>query len=404
MRTLRKQIIEYLVKGFGLLSIIFVCLSLFTIMFSIVQKGYKSFYTHYITLEVHIPSNFKNASNYGQITLIKNSVNESIQKTAKNLGVKSVDSLKARKILSFDYINTIRQHLKNTQEYNFKENLLVTSDIDMYLKGAKSAENMLTKEQIDFVNAAKLHGILKTHFSFILFKNYDSRYPEIAGILGALKGSITTILLTLVFSFIIGLTTAVYLEEFVKKSHLKSFIEININNLAAVPSIIFGLLGLIIFQFLLDIPRSSPLIASLVLTLMILPTIIVSSQLALRSIPKSIKEAAYGIGASKNQVVFSHVVPFAMPGILTGVIIGISRAIGETAPLLIIGMFAFIPQSNFSLLEPATTLPVQILLWFSLPNVGFVEKASGAIMVLLTLIISINVITSTLRKKLEKKM
>jgi phosphate transport system permease protein len=211
-------------------------------------------------------------------------------------------------------------------------------------------------------------------------------------------------LLTAFFSIIISVGSAIYLEEFAPKNRFMSFIEVNINNLAAVPSIVFGLLGLIIFQQFLGVPRASPLLASFVLSLMSLPTIIIATRIALSAVPPSIKEAAYGLGSSKIQVITHHSLPLALPGILTGIIISISRVLGETAPLLMIGMVAFINSTPESILASSVAFPVQILLWSDAPEVGYIEKASAAIMLLLIFLITINWLSVYLRNKFEIKL
>jgi len=244
-------------------------------------------------------------------------------------------------------------------------------------------------------------GVIKKRLNFSFFKYGDSRNPEEAGILGALLGSLFTLIITLLLSFPIGVLTAIYLEEFAPKNKFTYFIEININNLAAVPSIIFGLLGLAIFLNFFGLPRSIPLTGGLVLTLMTLPTVIISSRASLKAVPPTIRDAALGLGASKMQAVFNHVVPSAAPGMFTGTIIGMARALGETAPLLLMGMVAFIVEVPASIFDPATVLPAQIYLWADSPERGFVEKTSAAIIVLVLFLIIMNSLATWLRRKFE---
>ena len=244
-------------------------------------------------------------------------------------------------------------------------------------------------------------GVIKKRLNFSFFKYGDSRNPEEAGILGALLGSLFTLIITLLLSFPIGVLTAIYLEEFAPKNKFTYFIEININNLAAVPSIIFGLLGLAIFLNFFGLPRSIPLTGGLVLTLMTLPTVIISSRASLKAVPPTIRDAALGLGASKMQAVFNHVVPSAAPGMFTGTIIGMARALGETAPLLLMGMVAFIVEVPASIFDPATVLPAQIYLWADSPERGFVEKTSAAIIVLVLFLIIMNSLAIWLRRKFE---
>ena len=243
--------------------------------------------------------------------------------------------------------------------------------------------------------------VIKKRLNFSFFKYGDSRNPEEAGILGALLGSMFTLIITLLLSFPIGVLTAIYLEEFAPKNKFTYFIEININNLAAVPSIVFGLLGLAIFLNFFGLPRSVPLTGGLVLTLMTLPTVIISSRASLKAVPPTIREAALGLGASKLQAVFNHVVPSAAPGMFTGTIIGMARALGETAPLLLMVMVAIIVEVPTSIFDPATVLPAQIYLWADSPERGFVEKTSAAIIVLVLFLIIMNSLAIWLRRKFE---
>jgi phosphate transport system permease protein len=246
-------------------------------------------------------------------------------------------------------------------------------------------------------------GDVETRFNFSFFTQGDSREPELAGIRGAAMGSFYTLVITILLAFPLGVAAAVYLEEFAPRNRWTDLIEVNINNLAAVPSIIFGLLGLAVFINFFHVPRSVPLVGGLVLTLMTLPTIIISSRAAIKSVPPSIREAAIGVGASPMQVVLHHVLPLAMPGMLTGAIIGMARALGETAPLLMIGMVAFIVDVPNGFTDPATALPVQIFLWADSPERAFVEKTSAAIMVLLAFLVVMNTFAVVLRKRLERK-
>ncbi len=281
-------------------------------------------------------------------------------------------------------------------------------DVDMYRKGQISAEvpegeRRLSDKQLGWIDALEAQDHLELRFNTALFTNGDSRDPELAGILGALKGSFYTLLVTLVLCFPIGVAAAVYLEEFAPKNRWTDLIEVNINNLAAVPSIVFGLLGLAVFLNYFGMPRSAPLVGGLVLSLMTLPTIIIASRAALKAVPPSIREAALGMGASKMQTTFHHVVPLAMPGMLTGTIIGMAQALGETAPLLMIGMVAFIVDVPQGFTDPATVLPVQIFLWADSPERAFVENTSAAIIVLLGFLLVMNLLAVFLRRKFERR-
>ncbi len=261
-----------------------------------------------------------------------------------------------------------------------------------------------TPVQIEAFEAMQAKGIVHTPFNWELFFNADSRFPERAGLAGAITGTFLMLLVCFSLSFPIGIAAAVYLEEFAPKNRLTDLIEVNINNLAAVPSVVFGLLGLAVFLGYFGLPRSTPLVGGMVLSLVTLPTIIIATRAALKAVPPSIREAALGVGASKHQVMMHHVLPLAMPGILTGTIIGMAHALGETAPLLLIGMNAFIPSiESMGILEPATTLPTQIYSWADSPERGFVSRTSAAILVLLGFLIIMNLLAIVLRQRFERK-
>ena len=273
-----------------------------------------------------------------------------------------------------------------------------------YIDRDLAEDNRRVKDkELVWIDSLKEEGQIVTHFNSGFFTNGDSREPEKAGIAGAMVGSFYTLLITMLLSFPIGVMTAIYLEEFAPRNKFNDLIEVNINNLAAVPSIVFGLLGLAIFLNVAHLPRSAPLVGGLTLELMTLPTIIIASRAAIRAVPDSIRQAALGLGASKQQAAFHHVLPLSMPGILTGTIIGLAQALGETAPLLMIGMVAFIADIPGGINDPATVMPVQIFLWADSPERAFVEKTSGAIMVLLAFLVLMNALAVFLRKKFERR-
>ena len=281
-------------------------------------------------------------------------------------------------------------------------------DVDSVIKGhidrnRPENERRVTDKTLALIDELVNNGELERKFNNVFFTAGDTSEPEQAGIKGAMLGSFFTLIVALLLSFPIGIAAAIYLEEFAPKNKWTDFIEVNINNLAAVPSIVFGLLGLAVFLNWFGLPRSVPLVGGIVLTLMTLPTIIISSRVALKSVPPSIREAALGLGASKMQTIFDHVLPLALPGMLTGGIIGMAQALGETAPLLMIGMVAFIVDVPGSFTDPATVLPVQIFLWSDSPERAFVERTSGAIMVLLMFLILMNSIAVLLRKRFERR-
>lgn len=280
--------------------------------------------------------------------------------------------------------------------------LPASSDVDLFVKSGIGEQKVASLRP--WIDQLIAQGRLKKRFNTTFFTAGDSREPEMAGILGALLGSFYTIGLTLALSFPSGVAAAVYLEEFApKKNFWVDLIEVNINNLAAVPSIVFGLLGLAVFLNFFGLPRSTPLVGALVLTLMTLPTIIIASRVALQAVPPWIRDAALGIGASKMQVVLHHVLPLALPGMLTGAIIGTARALGETAPLLMIGMVAFIVDIPKGFLNPATALPVQIYLWADSAERGFIERAAAAIIVLLLFMLLMNALAIFLRRHFERR-
>ena len=286
--------------------------------------------------------------------------------------------------------------------------VLADDDVDMLVKGhidrqLPEDQRRFKDKQLAWIDQFTADGRLRKAFNVNFFTNGDSREPEMAGIWGALMGSFYTLVVTLLFSFPIGVAAAVYMEEFAPKNRWTDIIEVNINNLAAVPSIVFGLLGLALFLNFIGLPRSAPLVGGLVLTLMTLPTIIIASRASLKSVPPSIREAALGVGASRNQMVFHHVLPLAMPGMMTGTIIGMARALGESAPLLMIGMVAFIVDIPGGFTDPSTVLPVQIYLWADSPERAFVERTSAATMVLLAFLITMNALAVMVRKRFEKR-
>ena len=286
--------------------------------------------------------------------------------------------------------------------------LLAAADVDLLRKGeiareTPESERRLSDAQIGWIEALESQGRVRSAFHTRFLTSGDSREPELAGIWGALVGSFLTLVVTLAITFPLGVAAAVYLEEFATRTRWTDLIEVNVNNLAAVPSIVFGLLGLAVFLGAFQLPRSAPLVGGMTLALMTLPTIIITARVAIQAVPPSIREAARGLGASPLQVVGHHVLPLALPGILTGTIIGMARALGETAPLLMIGMVAFIVDVPRSFSDAATALPVQVFLWADTPERAFVEKTSGAILVLLGFLVAMNATAIALRKRFERR-
>jgi phosphate transport system permease protein len=310
---------------------------------------------------------------------------------------------KYRKLVSRSWLRNIPKQLESHPELmgtTLAQWVLADDQVDQYMKGH---HNNLDEREINTIEALKESRAIELNWNDILLTRGDSKIPENAGVLSAMVGSILTLLVTMALAFPLGVATAVYLEEFARDTAVTRFIEVNINNLAAIPSILFGLLGLSVFINLFGMPRSTPLVGGLTLALMTLPIIIISSRAALRSVPDSIRQAGYGLGLTRVQIVQDHVMPIALPGILTGSIIGLAQAIGETAPLIIIGMIAFIPDSPQSITEAATVLPAQIFTWAGMPERAYVEKTAAGVIVLLTILFSLNAVAIYLRKKYEIK-
>lgn len=286
--------------------------------------------------------------------------------------------------------------------------LPASDDVDQLVKGAiprdvPESQRRVSDQQLAWIDQLKADGALEQKFNADFFTQANSREPELAGVWGGIVGSFYTMLVTLALAFPVAVATSVYLEEFAPKNTWTDIIEVNINNLIAVPSIVFGLLGLAIFLNFFNLPRSSPLVGGIVLALMTMPFIIIASRSALKAVPPSVREGALAVGASRMQVVCYHVLPLAIPGILTGTIIGMSQALGETAPLLLIGMVAFVVGIPDGITEPASVLPVQIYLWSTSPERGFVEKTAAAIMVLLAFLVLMNATAIYLRHRLERR-
>jgi len=315
------------------------------------------------------------------------------------------------KILSGGAKYLLRDHIVYNPEMVGKTILLelpLSDPYDQLHKGVirrdlPENQRRISDREIAFFDVLVKKDLVSSPINWGLIFNNDSRRPELAGLRGAIVGSFYILLVCFLISFPVGIAAAVYLEEFAKNNKVNDLIEVNINNLAAVPSVVFGLLGLAVFLGYFELPRSAPLVGGMVLSLMTLPTIIIAARAALKAVPPSIREAALGMGASKHQVMMHHVLPLAMPGILTGTIIGLAQALGETAPLLLIGMNAFITSDPGSIMEPATALPTQIYSWADSPERGFTSRTSAAIIVLLGFLVIMNLMAIILRQKFEKK-
>lgn len=412
LKSRRKK--ERAFQLFGIAAIALALFFLVTLMGSILSKGIPGFFQYYITLEIELDrERLDPLGDLSEQSLFDGQAKKIIEEVVlEKTGAKSRNERKAaRKLLSngsdtrlTSFVRANPSLLNSTQKVKFA----LDDDADSYFRGFVKKETpeqqrRLSNIQIEYLDKMNEDGLISHEISDYLFFGSASRNAEMAGIKGAAIGSVLTLLVCFVIAFPIGVATAVYLEEFAPKNKITEIIEININNLAAVPSVVFGILGLAIFINLFGLPRSIPLVGGMVLALMTLPTIIISSRAAIKSVPPSIRDGALGVGASKVQATMHHVVPLAIPGMLTGTIIGMAQALGETAPLLMIGMVAFIVDIPGSVTEPGTVLPVQIFMWADFAERMFVQKTSSAIIILLLFLILMNGGAIWLRKKLERR-
>ena len=390
-------------KFYGILAVATAIFLLMILLFKIFSTGITAFNQTYIGVKIQIEAN-SDVSNLDPRRELKRNLRAMFPDVKTRSEKKNLYSI-----------------FSNGAYYEFQEMLdnydgkkidgyyyfLASDDVDMYVKGTVkrkgNSAGRIQSSQMIYIDMFKNMNLIELKYNKYLLGASDSRDPELAGILGAIYGSLYAILIAFITSFPLGILTAVYLEKLASRNRFSDLIETNINNLAAVPSIVFGLLGLAIFLNFFDLPRSASLVGGLTLGLMTLPTIVIASRSAIKSVPPSIEEASIGLGSSKIQTIFNFTLPLAMPGILTGTIIGMARAIGETAPLLMIGMVAFIVDIPRSPMDAATALPVQIFLWQDSPERAFVERTSAAIMVLLLFLFVLNITAVYLRKKLEKK-
>lgn len=405
-------------KFYGATSVVISLGFLLFLLFDIASKAMPAFTQTYVQLEVnfsHKALRLAEKPNYTQQELF----NASYRKLTSNALRALFPEVKNRQ-----HKRMLRNMVSSGVQYDLRDKLienpkllgtkqtlwvLVDDDIDTLVKdlidrNLPEEDRRVKDIQISWVDKLQEQGRIERRFNLGFLTSGDSREPEQAGIYGAIKGSLYVMLITLILSFPIGVAAAIYLEEFAPKNNwLVDLIEININNLAAVPSIVFGILGLAVYIHLFGMPRSSPLVGGLVLTLMTLPTIVITTRAALKSVPPSIREAAFSVGASRMQVIVHHVLPLAMPGILTGSIIGMAQALGETAPLLMIGMVAFIVNVPQGILDPSTVLPVQIFIWSDSPERAFVALTSAAIVTLLSFLFLMNLLAIIMRKKFETR-
>ncbi len=415
-RTLKKRYrAERRFRIYGLLSI-FLAMAFLAILFiSIIGTGASAFQQTFVQLEIEFSEEILglNGNREPEVLqtadfggLIKNALRNAFPDVTKR-----GDKRKLYDLVSPGAAYELREMvLADPSLVGQTRSVWLTADdeVDMLVKGhidrdAPQSERRMNDRKLGWVEQLEAQGAVEKRFNVTLFTAGDSREPELAGIWGATVGSFYALVVTLLLSFPVGVAAAIYLEEFAPKNRWTDLIEININNLAAVPSIVFGLLGLAVFINFFGLPRSAPVVGGLVLTLMTLPTIIIAGRAALMSVPPSIREAALAVGASPVQTVFHHTLPLALPGMLTGTIIGMARALGESAPLLMIGMVAFIVDIPQSFFDPATALPVQIYLWADSPERAFVERTSAATIVLLIFMAVMNATAVLLRKRFERR-
>lgn len=384
-------------QAYGVAAIFF-ALAFLVILFSmIISRSHGAFFRTQMALKIDL-RNEVSIDNIDHRSLIK----ESLKNKFKTNNLAEVNSLyqiisKLANLELKEFLVNKPQALGRQVEVFFS----ASSNVDMYFKYGNDAN--LNQAQKNWVDLMINNSELRKVFNWNFFKFADSREAEIAGIGAALKGSLLVMIVFLIFAFPIGVMCAFYLEEFAKKGKIRDIIEISINNLAAIPSIIYGLLGLTLYLQIMHLPRSSAIVGGLTLFMLVLPVIIIATRNTIRSIPRSIKDGASALGASKMQIVLHHLLPLSIPGIMTGTILAISRALGETAPLLMIGMVAFIADIPQNFVDPTTALPVQIYLWSDSPENGFIEKTSAAILVLLGFLILFNLVAIILRKKFERK-
>ena len=415
-KSLKKRYLkEKIFKTSGLVSIAIAFLFLIVLLTDISIKAMPAFIQTQIELKLDFSEKNLGISKTSNTKEIKSVDYRNVIRVALKQQFPQIKNRKQKKelysLVSYGAEYQLRDYILDHREMigtqtRFK--LIADDDVDAIVKGTIDRSTEETSRRVknfklSLIESLEKNNQISKQFNWHFFTSGDSREPELAGIKGAIMGSLYTILVTLMLSFPVAVAAAIYLEEFAPKNRYIDLIEININNLAAVPSIVFGLLGLAVFINFFSLPRSAPVVGGIVLSLMTLPTIIIASRSAIKAVPPSLREASLGLGASKMQTVFHHVFPAALPGILTGTIIGMAQALGETAPLLMIGMVAFIVDIPQSMTDPATVLPIQVFLWADSPERGFLEKTSAAILVLIGFLIVMNAVAIYLRKKFEKK-
>jgi phosphate transport system permease protein len=414
-RIRRRYAAERRFRLYGILAIGFAVFMLGFLAITVVAQGYTAFWQTRIALDVAIdPAKVDPQNTRLPESLSQGDYQAVVRDSLRGL-FPEIETRADRKALNDFLSNAAGDDVRDMVLANpalvgttQRVEVLASDDIDMLAKGrvnrnVAEADRPIKDQQIGWYDKLDQEGHVVSSFNTGFFTTGDSREPEQAGVGGALMGSLLTILTAILLSLPISVAAAIYLEEFAPKNKITDIIEININNLAAVPSIVFGLLGLAVLLGFFGLPRGAPLVGGLVLSLMTLPTIIIATRAALKAVPPSIREAAYGVGASKQQVVMHHVLPLAMPGVMTGAIIGTARAMGESAAVLMIGMVAFIVDVPKSITDPATVLPVQIFLWADSPERAFVERTSAGIMVMLVFLVLMNAGAVVIRRRFERR-
>lgn len=415
-RLKRRKRHETGLQAFGMAAIAAAVGMLGWLMVSLIGTGYPAFYQYFMTIEVTLDESVLDPNQTRDPDSLRKANYRSIIQQAMYKRFPDVTDRRARRDLfgltsASGATNYIRQKVYNDPALvgqTLQITVPTSDDVDQLLKGhidRETPENLrkVSDQQIAWVDELRASSEIRAKFNTIFFSAADSRDPELAGIAGAVVGSVMALAVAFLLSAPIGVGAAIYLEEFAPKNRLADFIEINISNLAAVPSIVFGLLGLAVFLNFFGMPRSAPLVGGMVLGLMTLPTIVIATRSALRAVSPSIVDGALSVGASHVQAVFHHKLPLAAPGILTGTIIGMAQALGETAPLLMIGMVAFVTEIPSAVTEPASALPVQIFLWSDSAERAWAERTSAAILVLLGVLIVMNGIAIFLRNRLERR-
>ncbi|MDF1608651.1 phosphate ABC transporter permease PstA [Hoeflea sp. YIM 152468] len=406
----RRKRSQFRLKLYGLTAISIAFLMLALLIGSLVSTGYHAFTQTHIKMNVYLDPQEIAAENPGRGDY-RSILTETMRAQFPEVADERADLRRLTSMLSNGAQFTIRDAVVENPRLIGQTvvfDVPVADAYDQLNKGLIDRETpeefrRLKDDEIANFDLLQERGLVTRPLNTALITNADSRFPELAGLKGAIIGSFYALLTCFILSFPVGIGAAIYLEEFAPKNKVSDLIEININNLAAVPSVVFGLLALAVFLGWFGMQRSAPFVGGLTLALMTLPTIIIATRAALKAVPPSIREAALGVGASKQQVVFGHVLPLAMPGILTGTIIGLAQALGETAPLLLIGMNAFITSAPATPFDSATALPTQIFIWADSPERGFVSRTSAAILVLLTFLITMNAVAIYLRSKFERK-